>query len=312
MPTMKAVRMHAYGEIDSLVYEEIARPEPAADEVLIRVHAAAVNPVDWKIVEGFGQGWLGHAIPHTLGCEVAGVVEAVGGGVEKFQPGDAVFGYISLAREGSYAEYAIAQESEVINKPAGLDFNSAAALPVGTLTSWQAIFDHAGLAAGEKILIHAAAGGVGSMAVQLAKARGAYVIGTASGRNADFVKSLGADEVIDYTSEKFDEVVKDVDVVFDLLGGESLSRSLAVLKPGGFIVSAVQPLDEVALQAHKVRGAMVAAQPNAAQLEEVATLVEAGKVKSFVEKVLPLSEAKEALQLSKQGRTRGKIVLTVA
>jgi NADPH:quinone reductase-like Zn-dependent oxidoreductase len=312
MSTMKVVRMHAYGDIESLVYEEVARPVAAADELLIKVRASGVNPVDWKIVEGFGKGWLGHGLPHTLGCEVAGVVEALGSEAKKFQVGDAVFGYPSLAREGTYAEYVIAKESEVIAKPASLDFNDAAALPVGTLTSWQAIFDHAGLTAGQKILIHAASGGVGSMAVQLAKAKGAYVIATASARNADFVKSLGADEVIDYTSVKFEELVKDLDVVFDLLGGETQARSLAVLKKGGFIVTAVQPLDEEALKAHEIRGAMVAAQSNAAQLEEILAFVEAGKVKTFVEKVLPLSQAKEALQLSKQGRTRGKIVLTVA
>jgi NADPH:quinone reductase-like Zn-dependent oxidoreductase len=312
MSTMKAIRMHGYGDIDSLVYEDIAKPEPLADEVLIKVHATGVNPVDWKIVEGFGQGWLGHPMPHTLGCDVAGVVEAVGSEVKNFQPGDAVFGYTSLAREGTYAEYVTARESEIIAKPDSLDFINAATLPVGVLTSWQAIFDLAGLAAGQKILIHAASGGVGSMAVQLAKAKGAYVIGTASARNVDFVKSLGADEVIDYTSVKFEDVVKDVDVVFDLLGGETQERSLAVLKKGGFIVTAVQPLDEEALKAHEVRGAMVAAQSNTAQLEEIVALVEAGKVKTFVEKVLPLSEAKEALKLSRQGRTRGKIVLTVA
>jgi NADPH:quinone reductase-like Zn-dependent oxidoreductase len=312
MSTMKAVRMHGYGDIAALVYEDIARPEPAADEVLIKIQATGVNPVDWKIAEGFGKGWLGHAMPHTLGCEVAGVVEAVGSTVKNFQVGDAVFGYTSLAREGTYAEYIAAKQSEITAKPASLDFINAAALSVGALTSWQAIFDQAGLAAGQKILVHAASGGVGSMAVQLAKAKGAYVIGTASARNADFVKSLGADEVIDYTSIKFEDVVKHVDVVFDLLGGETLERSLAVLKKGGFIVTAVQPLDEEALKAHGVRGAMVAAQPNAAQLEEIVALVEAGKVKTFVEKVMPLGEAKEALKLSKQGRTRGKIVLTVA
>jgi NADPH:quinone reductase-like Zn-dependent oxidoreductase len=312
MSTMKAVRIHGYSDIDALVYEDIARPEPAADEVLIKIKATGVNPVDWKITEGFGKGWLGHAMPHTLGCDVAGVVEAVGSAVKNFHVGDAVFGYTSLAREGTYAEYIAAKESEVTAKPASLDFINAAALPVGALTSWQAIFDQAGLAAGQKILVHAASGGVGSMAVQLAKAEGAYVIGTASARNADFVKSLGADEVIDYTSIKFEDVVKDVDVVFDLLGGETLERSLAVLKKGGFIVTAVQPLDEEALKAHGVRGAMVAAQPNAAQLQKIVALVEEGKVKTFVEKVMPLGEAKEALKLSKQGRIRGKIVLTVA
>jgi NADPH:quinone reductase-like Zn-dependent oxidoreductase len=311
MTTMKAVRMHGYGSIDSIVYEEVAKPAPAPDEVLVKVQAAGVNPVDWKIVEGFGEGWLGHAIPHTLGCDFAGVVEAVGSAVTQLKAGDAVFGYTNMAREGTYAEYVIAKESEVTAKPASLDAVNAAALPVASLTSWQAIFDLAGLSEGQKILIHAASGGVGSMGVQLAKARGAYVYGTASSRNAAFVKSLGADEVIDYTSTKFEDVARDVDVVFDLIGGETQQRSLAVLKNGGVLVSAVQPPDEEACKAQGVRGLMVGAQPNASQLEEIAALVDAGKVKTFVEKVLPLKEAKEALTLSKQGRTRGKIVLTI-
>jgi NADPH:quinone reductase-like Zn-dependent oxidoreductase len=312
MSTMKAVRVHEYGDIDALVYEDIDRPEPAADEVLIKIQAAGVNPVDRMITAGGGQGWLNITLPHTLGCDVAGIVEAIGSDVKRFQVGDAVLGYTSLVREGTYAEYIAAKEAEVTAKPESLDFINAAALSVGALTSWQAIFDQAGLTAGQKILVHAASGGVGSMAVQLAKAKGAYVIGTTSARNADFVKSLGADEVIDYTSVKFEDVVKDVDVVFDLIGGETLERSLGVLKKGGFIVSAVQPPDAEALKAHEIRGAMAGVQPNARQLEEIVALVEAGKVKTFVEKVLPLSEAKEALKLNQQGRTRGKIVLTVA
>jgi NADPH:quinone reductase-like Zn-dependent oxidoreductase len=308
---MKAIRMHDYGAIEALVYEDVAKPEPAADEVLIKVQAAGVNPVDWKIVEGFGRGWLNHPMPHTPGCDVAGIVEAVGNEVKKFKAGDAVYAFTSLAREGAYAEYVIAKALEVAAKPAALDFINAAALPVGTLTASQAIFRLGGLLAGQKILIHAASGGVGSMAVQLAKAKGAYVIGTASGRNAEFVKSLGADEVIDYTTTKFEDVVKDVDVVFDLIGGETGQRSFAILKKGGFLVSAVQPPDENLCKEYGVRGAMVGVDPNGAKLEEITALVEAGKIKTFVEKVFPLSQAKEALNLSKQGRTRGKIVLSV-
>ncbi len=306
---MKAIRMHDYGAIEALVYEEVAKPTPAADEVLIQVKAAGVNPVDWKIVEGFGKGWLGHAIPHILGCDVAGVVEAVGSKVTKCKAGDAVYGYTNLAREGTYAEFVIAKEAEVTAKPAALDFNNAAALPVATLTASQALFGLAGLAAGQKVLIHAASGGVGSMAVQLAKAQGAYVIGTASARNAEFVKSLGADDVIDYTTTKFEDVVKDVDVVVDLIGGETQQRSYAVLKQGGFLVAASQPPDAETAKAYGVQSAMVGAEPSGAKLAEITQLVEAGKIKTFVEKVFPLSEAKAALNLSKQGRTRGKIVL---
>ena len=309
MATMKALRMHDYGAIEALVYEEVAKPIPAADEVLIQVKAAGVNPVDWKIVEGFGKGWLGHAIPHILGCDVAGVVEAVGSKVTRFKAGDAVYGYTNLAREGTYAEFVIAKESEVTAKPAALDFNNAAALPVATLTASQALFGLAGLAADQKVLIHAASGGVGSMAVQLAKAQGAYVIGTASARNGEFVKSLGADEVIDYTTTRFEDVVKDVDVVVDLIGGETQQRSYAVLKKGGFLVAASQPPEAETAKAYGVQSAMVGAEPSGAKLEEITQLVEAGKIKTFVEKVFPLSEAKAALKLSQQGRTRGKIVL---
>ena len=308
---MKAIRMHDFGAIEALVYEDIDKPTPAADEVLIRVRAAGVNPVDWKIVEGESRGWLRHAMPHTPGCDVAGVVEAVGSQVAKFKPGDAVYAFTNLRHEGAFAEYVIAKELEVAAKFASLDFINAAAVPVGALTASQAIFDLAGLSAGQKILIHAAAGGVGSMAVQLAKAKGAYVIGTASGRNADFVKSLGADQVIDYTTTKFEEIGNDVDVVFDLIGGETGQRSFAVLKKGGFLVSAVQPPAEAACKAYGVRGAMLAVDPNGTRLEEITALVDAGKIKTFVEKVFPLREAKAALNLSKQGRTRGKIVLSV-
>jgi NADPH:quinone reductase-like Zn-dependent oxidoreductase len=309
MQTMKAVRMHDYGSIDSLVYEDVAQPVPAADDLLIKVRAAGVNPVDWKIVEGFGKGWLGHGLPHILGCDFAGVVEAMGSAVTRFKAGDAVYGYTSMAREGTYAEYVIAKESEIAAKPEALDFAEAAALPVATLTASQALFGLAGLAAGQKVLIHGAAGGVGSMAVQLAKAQGAYVIGTASARNAEFVKDLGADEVVDYTTTKFEEVVKDLDVVFDLIGGDTQQRSYAVLKKGGFLVAASQPPDETTAKSYGIRAAMVGTQPSGAKLEEVNALVEAGKIKTFVEKLFPLSEAQAALELSKQGRTRGKIIL---
>lgn len=304
---MKAIRMHSYGGSEVLFYEDVPQPETGTDEVLIRVHAAAVNPVDWKIRDGYGKETFGHQLPHILGCDVSGVVEAVGKDVQRLKPGDAVYGYISLRREGTYAEFVAAKESEVALKPSSLDFVEAAAIPVGALTSWQAIFDIAQLAAGQKILVHAAAGGVGSMAVQLAKAKGAYVIGTASARNADFLRELGVDEVIDYQTTRFEEVVRDVDVVFDTIGGETQERSFQVLKPGGVLVSSVSPPPAFA----GVNVAMVGVQPNAAQLDEIRQLIDAGKVKPFVETILPLSEVRRAHELSKSGRTRGKIVLRV-
>jgi NADPH:quinone reductase-like Zn-dependent oxidoreductase len=307
---MQAVIIEKYGKEDVLTYKEVEKPTPKADEVLVKVHVAAVNPVDWKIREGFGEK-LGLKLPVTLGCEIAGTVEAVGEGVEKFKVGDAVFGYISLQRNGGYAEYAIVKTGEIVQKPESLDFENAAAIPVGALTSWQAIFDKAGLQNGQKILIHGAAGGVGSMAVQLAKAKGAYIFGTASGKNEQFVKDLGVDRFIDYTKEKFEEVVKDVDVVFDTVGGDTLERSFQTLKKGGFLVTTVQPPPEDLAKKFEVNAAMVNVQPNAEQLAEITELVESGKVKTHVETVLPFAKVKKAHELSEAGRTRGKIVLIV-
>ena len=312
MTTMKAVRMHAYGGPEVVAYEDVPRPQPAAGEVLVRVRAAAVNPVDWMIRNGYGKEWWGHQLPLTLGCELAGVVKSVGAEVKTLKPGEAVYGYLNLGRNGAYAEFAIAKESEVAPKPAALDFVPAAAIPVGALTSWQALFDIAKLAAGQKVLIHAAAGGVGSIAVQLAKAKGAHVIGTASARNADFLRGLGIDEVIDYQTTRFEDVAREVDVVFDTLGGETQERSFKVLKKGGVLVSSVSPPPEAMSNKHSVRGAMVQVQPNAEQLREITALIDSGKIKPFVETVLPLGEVQRAHELSQSGRTRGKIVLQVS
>lgn len=311
METMKAVRMYSYGGSEVLLYEDVPKPQPAADEVLIRIYAAAVNPVDWKIRGGYGKDRYGHQLPHILGCDLAGVVEAVGAEVKRLKPGDAVYGYSSLRREGTYAEFIAAKESEVTLKPSTLDFIQAAAVPVGALTSWQALFEIAHLETGQKVLIHAAAGGVGSMAVQLAKAKGAYVIGTASARNADFLRELGVDEAIDYQATRFEDVVHDVDVVFDTIGGETQERSFSVLKPFGVLVSAVSPPSQSRGEVGNITTAIVVVQPNAAQLNEIAALIDSGKVQPLVETVLPLSQVKQAHELSQGGRTRGKIVLQI-
>ncbi len=311
MTMMKAVRMQEYGGPDVLVYEDASRPEPAAGEVLVRVHAAGVNPVDWKIREGFGREWFGHRMPLVPGCDLAGVVESVGAEVKGFKPGDAVYGYVNLKRCGAYAEFALATEGEVTHKPKALDFLRAAAVPVGALTSWQGLFDIARLTAGQRVLIHGAAGGVGSMAVQLAKAKGAFVAGTASSRNAQFLRELGVDQVIDYQAARFEEAVRDLDVVFDTIGGDTQERSFRVLKKGGVLVSTVSEPSEATARAHGVTAAMVMVQPSAAQLAEITLLIEAGKVKPFVETVLPLAEARRAQELSQSGHTRGKIVLQV-
>ncbi len=311
MATMKAVRIHDYGGPEVILHEEVTRPEPAADEVLIHVQAAGVNPVDWKIREGFGKEWFGHQLPLILGCDLAGVVESIGNTVETFKPGVAVYGYVNLARCGAYAEYAIARESEIALKPQALDFTQAAAVPVGALTSWQALFDIARLTSGQKVLIHAAAGGVGHLAVQLAKAKGAFVIGTVSAKNAEFARGLGVDELIDYRATPFEDKVKDVDVVFDTIGEDTQERSFKVLKRDGVLVSAVSEPPEDACMRHGVRGDMVAVQPNAKQLAEISALIESGRVTPTVATTMPLENARQAHELSQSGHTRGKIILTI-
>lgn len=309
MATMKAVRIHAYGGPDVLVYEDVERPAPAAGEVLVRIHAAGVNPADWKVREGYFKAFSNEPLPRILGGDIAGVVESVGSDVTSFKAGDEVYGMTGAS--GGYAEYVAVAAGNLALKPRSLDFVQAAAVPVGALTAWQALFDTAGLSAGQRVLIHAAAGGVGSFAVQLAKAKGAYVIGTASGRNTQFLHDLGVDQVVDYTSTRFEDEVHAVDVVFDTIGGETQERSWQVLKPGGFLVSIVQPPSPETAAARSVRAAVLYAQPDAAELAEIATLIDAGQVKVQVETVLPLTAARQAQELSQSGHTRGKIVLKV-
>lgn len=305
---MKAVVLKEYGNADNLSYEEVEKPSPKGDEVLIKVRVSAVNPVDWKIRDGFGET-LGLKLPIILGCEIAGIVEDTGEDVKNFMVGDEVFGFISLTRNGGYAEFVTAKESEIIKKPQDIDFENAVAIPVGSLTAWQAIFDIANLSSGQKILIHAGSGGVGSMALQLAKVKGAYVVTTASGKNEDFVKDLGADEWIDYTKQKFEQVAKDVDVVFDTIGGDTQERSFQTLKKGGCLVSVVAPPSKETAEKFGIKAEMISVMPNAEQLAEITKLVEEGKLRTYIEAVLPLSEVKKAHEMSQSGHTRGKIVL---
>jgi NADPH:quinone reductase-like Zn-dependent oxidoreductase len=311
-PTMKAVRIHQYGGPEMLQYEDAPRPQPGNDDVLIRVYAAGVNPVDWKIRQGLSRQVLHYSMPLILGWDVSGIVEAVGAGATRLKIGDAVYSRPDIARDGAYAEYIIAKESDVAIKPSNIDHAHAAAIPLAALTAWQAIFDGADLRAGQRILIHAASGGVGGSAVQLAKSKGAYVIGTASKKNQDYVRGLGADEVIDYTSTRFEDVVHDVDVVFDTIGGDTQQRSWKVLKKGGIMVSTLTTPSQEEATAHGARGIHIFVQPNSNQLKEIAWLVESGKFKSLLEVVLPLSEARKAHELSQTGHTRGKIVLEPA
>ncbi|NLS00439.1 NADP-dependent oxidoreductase [Rhizobium sp. P38BS-XIX] len=303
---MKAVVIHEYGTNDVLRYEEVGRPQPQAGEVLVKVRAAGINPVDWKIRGGAGQR-MGMTLPIHLGGEIAGTVEMLGRDVTDFKQGDAVYGII---KSGGFAEYAIAKAADIALKPANLDFVHAATVPLGALTAWQAMFDLARLASGQRLLVTSSSGGVGSLAVQLAKVAGVHVTAIASGRNEDYVRSLGADEFIDYTKQPFEELVHDMDVVFDTVGGETFERAFATLRKGGFLVTAVAfPKNEAS--EHGVGVARVQCKPNAAQLTSIRELVEDGRLKAHVTTVVPFEGIRTALELSEAGRTRGKIVLDV-
>jgi NADPH:quinone reductase-like Zn-dependent oxidoreductase len=312
MTSMKAVRIHNYGGADALIYEDAPRPAPGAGEVLVRVLATSVNPVDSAIRAGYMAGYFNLTMPAILGLDVSGVIEEAGAGVTAFQRGDNVYTRTALGRDGAFAEYVAVSAEDVVTKPQSLDHIHAAALPHVFLTAWQALVETAELSAGQTVLIHGASGGVGHVAVQLAKARGAKVIGTTS-RNVDFVRDLGVDEVIDYAAAPFETAVHDVDVVLDTVGGETQQRSWGVLKPGGILVSLVQPPSADTAAAYGVRGAMVFGSPPVGKvLTELAALVDAGQVKPRIAAVLPLAEIRQATAMIESGHTAGKIVLEVA
>ena len=308
--TMHAIRVTAFGGSEVLKYEEIPVPKPAAGEVLVHVHAAAINPVDWKLRDGMGRAML--KPPYTPGFDLSGTVESADASVTDFKAGDEVFAYMSLSQGGAYAEYAVVPAKILAKKPAKVDHVHAAAIPLAALTAWQALFDQAKLQPGQAVLIHGAAGGVGHFAVQLAVWKGAKVIATSSPENVEFVKGLGAERVIDYKKEQFDEIAKDVDVVFDMIGGETLAKSYKVVKEGGFVVSIVAAPDPAKLAERKAKGTVFLVQPNAKELAEIAKLVDEGKVKPDVSATFELKDAGKAQDQSKKGGSgRGKIVLTV-
>jgi NADPH:quinone reductase-like Zn-dependent oxidoreductase len=311
MATMKAVRIHEYGGPEVLRYEDAPLPGVGPDEVLIQVRAASVNPVDWVMREGYFKEFLPLAFPAILGRDVAGVIEAVGANVSHVKPGDVVMAWVDPSRAGAHAEYVAVPASQVAAKPQSVDALHAAAIPHAGLAAWQVLFDVAGLSAGQRVLIHAAAGGVGTFAVQLAKWKGAHVIGTASAHNLDFLRRLGVDEAIDYTVTRVDAVVRDVDVVVDTEGGETQQRSWGALKPGGILVGLYSPPSEEAANAHGVRHHYFGLQANPDELAELGGLVDAGHLKPILTTVLPLWEARSAFDFSQSRHTRGKIVLFV-
>ena len=307
---MKAVVVHEYGGPEVLKFEEVPRPEPKENEVLVRVIGAGVNPVDAMIRSGKYAKFFGTTLPLVPGYDIAGVVEKTGAKISKLKVGDAIYAYTMWG--GGYAEYAVANEGEATIKPKSLNYIEAASVPLVALTAWQALIDVAKLSAGQTVLIHGGSGGVGSMAIQIAKTRGAKVIATASTPNQGLLKDLGADVSIDYTTQKFEEIAKDVDVVLDSVGMDTLARSYGVIKKGGFIASLVTQPDQVELDKHGIRGAPISVKPNAKELAEITKLIEAKKIKPVVSQVLTLADAVKAQEQAATHHTRGKIVLKIA
>lgn len=312
MSQMKAVRIHSYGDPGVLVHEDAPRPEAGEGEILVRIHATTVNPFDCAMRAGYVASYFDHTLPLILGTDIAGIVEDVGPGGNTFKPGDEVYGRGGVTQDGAYAQYATVPASDVALKPPSLDFARSAALPHVTLTAWEALVVQADLSPGQTILIHGAAGGVGHIAVQLAKWRGANVIGTTS-RNFDFLEALGADQVIDYTATPFEDVVEPVDVVLDLVGDDTQERSWQVLKPGGILISTIQAPSADEAESWGVRQAMIFSSPPIGEtLTEVADMIEHGLIEPHVSKVLPLEEAATAHRMVETRHTRGKLVLQVA
>jgi len=304
--TMKAIRFDAFGPPSVLHYDDAPRPAAGAGELLIKVEAAGVNPIDWKIRKG-RPGWEKPKAIVTPGFDVAGTVAAVGGGVKGFEQGDRVFAL--LDKPGGYAEYAAVTASRVAKTPKNLDAVHAAAIPTAAVTAWRSLFDEGGLQRGQTVLIHGGAGGVGHFAVQFAKNAGARVIASASAENAEFLKSIGADVTIDYKSQRFEDVAKNVDLVLDTVGGETLARSYGVVREGGTVVTIVDDVDAGEMKKHGLR--MPAEGSGSNHLDEIAKLVGAGKVKVEVSTTYPLADAAKAHEQSETKHARGKIVLVV-
>jgi NADPH:quinone reductase-like Zn-dependent oxidoreductase len=311
--TMRAISQDVLGDPQVLKEIRVERPAPGPTEVLVRVHAAGVNPTDWK--HRATGGFLGQP-PFILGWDVSGVVESVGVGAALYKPGDEVFGMLRYPYgHGAFAEYVAAPARTFVRKPRRIDHAQAAALPLAALTAWQALVDIAGVEAGQRVLIHAAAGGVGHLAVQIAKARGAHVIGTASAAKHAFLRGLGADELVDYQNVDFAEAVEAVDVVIDTMGGDYGPRSLRTLHKGGVIVSLVlsnlaEGLDAQAKDLD-IRAESMLVEPDYAGMKAIAALVEEGRLRAEIDTVLPLEKAARAHERGETGRTTGKIVLTV-
>jgi NADPH:quinone reductase-like Zn-dependent oxidoreductase len=308
---MKTIRIHSFGGPDRLKIETLPDPQPGAGEMLVKVGAASVNPVDYKIRQGAYPPVNADKLPYTLGRDISGRVEACGAGIVRFKPGDLVYAMLGIDR-GAYSEYVIAKESEAARMPERLDFIAAAAVPLAGLTAWQGLFRHGRLTAGQRVLIHAGSGGVGHFAIQFARAVGAHVITTVSERHVAFARRLGADEVIDYKRHLFEDVVHDIDLVLDLIGGDTQARSFRVLRKGGKLVSTLTEPSQHKARVREAQAMRYTVQESGAELAEIAHLIDTGHVVPKVARQFSLLEAAEAENFVAQGHTQGKVVLRIA
>lgn len=308
---MRAVRIHQYGGTETLKLENITKPKINDDDILIAVRSAAINPVDWKIREGYLQAFIPYELPVTLGWDVAGIVVEVGSKASEFNVGDEVFSRPNIARDGSYADYIAVKADEAVLKSPKLSFSEAAALPLAGITAWQCLVDVANVQPGQRVLIHAGAGGVGHLAIQIAKAKGATVIATASAANQDLLINLGADQAVDYAKSSLKEQIEPVDIVVDTMGGDVQKHSWELLKENGILVSVVDQPDEELAQAHNTRAAFVFIEPSSRILKELNSLVEADLLKPLIEHHFTLETIVDAHLQSQSGRTRGKIVIDI-
>jgi len=308
---MKAIRIHEYGSTDVLLYEDAPMPELAPDDILIKVTATSVNPVDWKIRSGHAKDWWPVPLPAILGWDVSGTVEQTGTMVTNFQKGDKVYSRNSISRNGAYAEYVAVRASEVAPAPKNIPLEDAAGIPLACMTAWAGLFEQGNLRAGQSVLIHGPAGGVGTFAVQLARLAGAHVIATTSAANTELITSLGAEKVIDYKSEDFSKILKDIDLVFDTIGGETQKKSWAIIKKGGTLVSTVGA-DENAAKEHNVTAKQYMVDSSGGRLCVITGLVDARKLKVIIDKKFTLTDIKEAHALSETGHAKGKIIVTVS
>lgn len=305
---MKAIMVRQWGGSEQALIEEIERPQPGPGEILVHIKATSINPLDWKIREGYLQDYV--MLPTPLGSDIAGDIEAVGEGVDGWSVGTAVYGFKGM-RGGAYANYTTVQPHEIARMPETLSYSEAASVPHAASTAWTALVLTANVQPGQRVLIHAAAGGVGHFAVQIAKMKGAYVIGTASAGREHFLRELGADELIDYTTTAFETAVKDVDIVLDTIGFDTAERSLGILKPGGWLLCLVTPPPAEAASQRGIQTAYIGAASSTALLTEIARLIDTGSIRPYVQQTFEFSHIHDAMQLSQGQHVQGKVAVTV-